>query len=182
MKALRCTLSICLCASLAAWQNMSNFPTTWLQWASNCCVQPPPHPPCHKHSHAFSVDTASVGIPTLYASSCSDPPTPTHTHTHIRGPAIRPHTWACLQRKRPGRAALHAPVDWLHNVWPAVSLACPEPSLWGLNTQLGKACFPKREREERKRKGSKWKTEKESKGMRKAITLYTTLYFRIQIQ
>jgi len=85
-------------------------------------------------------------------------PPPSHTHTHIRGPAIRPHTWACLQRKRPGRAALHAPVDWLHNVWPAVSLACPEPSLWGLNTQLGKACFPKRERERGKKKGG-WEPE-----------------------
>lgn len=126
----------------------------------------PPHPPCHKHSPAFSVDTASVGIPTLYASSCSDPPLQ-HTHTHIRGPAIRPHTWACLQRKRPGRAALHAPVDWLHNVWPAVSLACPEPSLWGLNTQLGKACFPKTERaierekeREKKREGDREKTKR----------------------
>ena len=46
----------------------------------------------------------------------------------------------------PGRAALHAPVDWLHQVWPAVLLAWPRAV--GA-VQLGKACFPKEEGKKR---------------------------------
>lgn len=64
----------------------------------------------------------------------------------------------------PGRAALHAPVDWLHQVWPAVLLAWPRAV--GA-VQLGKACFPKEEkkkdREGRREREDTEKREREGK-------------------
>lgn len=78
----------------------------------------------------------------------------THTHTHTvllggdqKPGSEAPHLGMFAEEAGPGRAALHAPVDWLHQVWPAVLLAWPRAV--GA-VQLGKACFPK---EEKKRTG-----------------------------
>ncbi|TNN56422.1 hypothetical protein EYF80_033383 [Liparis tanakae] len=40
-----------------------------------------------------------------------------------------PHLGMFAKEAGPGRAALHAPVDWLHQVWPAVLLAWPRAML-----------------------------------------------------
>ena len=66
------------------------------------------------------------------------------------------------EEEGPGRAALHAPVDWLHHVWPAVLLAWPRAVGAG---QLGKACFPKKE--EKKEGREDRETQKEKKREKK---------------
>lgn len=75
----------------------------------------------------------------------------------------------------PGRAALHAPVDWLHQVWPAVLLAWPRAV--GA-VQLGKACFPKEEKKRTGRGGGRERTqrrekEREKRGFRLFRAHYT---------
>ncbi|KAI9546392.1 hypothetical protein NQZ68_027561 [Dissostichus eleginoides] len=73
------------------------------------------------------------------------PTVPPYTHTHIhtllfvgdqKPSSEAPHLGMFAKEAGPGRAALHAPVDWLHQVWPAVLLAWPRAV--GA-VQLGKA-------------------------------------------
>lgn len=70
----------------------------------------------HSHTLTHSVDTASAGTPPLHHDTPPPHPPPfafliphstippcTHTQcclVEIRSPARRPHTWACLRRKR----------------------------------------------------------------------------------
>ena len=72
-----------------------------------------------------------------------------------------PHLGMFAEEAGPGRATLHAPVDWLHQVWPAVLLAWPRAV--GA-VQLGKACFPKEEKKVRQGGGRREDTERERKG------------------
>lgn len=104
-------------------------------------MTPPPPPPTPHPS------------PCLLDPSFHHPSPRTHTYTVLFGgdqkPSLEaPHLGMFAEEAGPGRAALHAPVDWLHQVWPAVLLAWPRAV--GA-VQLGKACFPK---EEKKKPGT----------------------------
>lgn len=82
----------------------------------------------------------------------------------IRSPGSKaPHLGMFAEEAGPGRATLHAPVDWLHQVWPAVLLAWPRAV--GA-VQLGKACFPKEEKKRQAGRREGGRTQKrEKKGL-----------------
>ncbi len=173
MKALLRPLSICLCASLTAWQNVSNFPTMWLQWASNCCERPPPHP----HATNTPMHSVLTQLQWEYPPFMSPPPPPphTHTHTHQRPNYQAPHLGMFAKEE----AGAGGP-PCACRLAPQCLASCAPGLPWALTVgaehTAGEGMLPKERERKEKREGSRGKTEKESKGMRKV----TALYIRIQ--